>query len=170
MGEPHLFRSLDDKVTSGVERALGHVCQLRMRLVLEDTLVTSKHDGKSTDGLSSTLDDLLASRVLDVDENLGGVRRVSQATLVRRDLSVDGFGVRAFWLTDPDVRVLQPEARIDVRRDLGVGLEDLLQLDVDELGKGKRRLESASARQKGGSNLYRKRTTSRKKIFKSVRC
>lgn len=114
VGEPHLFRSLNDKVASWVERALGHVCQLRMRLVFEDTLVTSKHNGQSTDGLSSTLDDLLASRVLDVDEDLGGVRRVSQATLVRRDLSVDGFGVRAFWLTDPDVRVLQPEARIDV--------------------------------------------------------
>jgi len=57
---------------------------------------------------------------------------------VRGDASVDGFRVSSFWNPDSDVGVSKPEGRVDVGGDFGVGFEDLLELDVDEL-EGKKK-------------------------------
>lgn len=55
---------------------------------------------------------------------------------MRRDTTVDGICVGAVGEPDGHVRVLEPEAGIDVGRDLGVCLEDVLNVDVDKVVEG----------------------------------
>jgi hypothetical protein len=157
----YLLRALDDKVSTRVERALCHVGQLGVCLVLEDALVASQHDRQTTDRLTAALDHLLATNVLDIDVDLGRVRRVAQPALVRRNLAVDRLGVGPFGLTDADVGVLEVELGVDVGRHLRIGLEDLLELDVDELAEAGRRDHGRSA---AGSRDARDQQASRMKV------
>jgi hypothetical protein len=55
---------------------------------------------------------------------------------VRGHSLVDGAGVDAVREADLDIGVLEPEAGINVRCDLVVGLQDVLDIDVDEVVEG----------------------------------
>jgi hypothetical protein len=131
--EDDLLRALDDEVPAGVERALVHARERGLRAAREHALVAPEHERQPADVDVLALDDLLAARVLDRDEDRRGVRRVAQAALVRRDGLVDRVRVRAVGEADADVGVLEPEARVDVRGHLVVRAEDVLDVDVDKV-------------------------------------
>lgn len=133
LDEDDLFGALDDKVAAGIEGTLVHASELGVGLAGEDALAAAKHDGETADVDVWTTDDGLGAGVLDGDEDGGAVGDVAETTLVGGDGLVDGIEVGAVGEGDVDVGVLEPEAGVDVGGDLVVGLDDVLDVDVDEM-------------------------------------
>ena len=55
---------------------------------------------------------------------------------MRGDTLINCIDVSSVGIADLYIRVLEPEARIDVGRDLGVCLEDVFDVDVNEVVEG----------------------------------
>ena len=89
LDENDLFRAFDDKVTTGVQRTLGHTGKLCLRTPGQDALVTTQHDGQTTDVDIWPPHDVLATGILDRDEDRRTVGYVAQPTLVWGDTLVD---------------------------------------------------------------------------------
>lgn len=49
------------------------------------------------------------------------------------DALIDGVEIGTVWETDVDVCVLEPESGIDVRSDLVVGLDNVLDVGIDKV-------------------------------------
>lgn len=129
----HLLRPLDDKVSSRVQRALGHRRQFRLALSRQDTLVTPQHDGQSPNLDTLRNNFLLPPRVLDVDVDGGRVAEIPQPAFVGSDALVDGVLVGSFGRSNSDVEVFEVEVRVNVAGDSRVRSEDGLKIDVDKV-------------------------------------
>jgi hypothetical protein len=129
----NLLGALNHKIPARIEWALVHPRQLLLRLTRQHTLVAPQHARYPADRHIRPLDEVFAARVLDRNVDRGAVRSVSQTALVRRDGLVDGVRVRAIGHADGDVRVFQPEARVDVRGDFVVGAKNVEKVNVDEM-------------------------------------
>lgn len=134
--EDDFLRAFDNEVSSRIERALCHSRQLRLGPASEHALVAPEHDGETADVHVRAPNDILAARVLDRDEDRGAVRGVPQPALVRGNALIDRVGVGPVREADYNVCVLEPEARVDVRGYLVIGLQDVLDVDVDEVVEG----------------------------------
>ena len=66
MDEDDLFNALDDKVASGVDRALVHAHDLVVRLVVQHAVRRAQHDGHPADRNVLARDDVLAAHVLHI--------------------------------------------------------------------------------------------------------
>ena len=134
--ENDLLRPLHHKVAARVERTLRHACQLRLRPSRKHALVAPQHDRQAPYGLPP-LHDRAPARVLEGDRDRRAVGNVAQTALVRGDvLLVVRLGLVAVGEADLDVHELDPEARVDVGGDLVVGLDDVLDVGVDEVVEG----------------------------------
>jgi hypothetical protein len=65
--------------------------------------------------------------------NWCAVRDVSQATFMRRNALVDRIKIGPIRESNVDVGVLEPEPRVNVRRDFIVSLDDILDINIDEI-------------------------------------
>ena len=61
------------------------------------------------------------------------VRDVSQATFMRRNALVDRIEIGPIRESNVDVSVLEPEPRVNVRRDFIVSFDDILDIYIDEI-------------------------------------
>ena len=55
---------------------------------------------------------------------------------MRSHTLVDRVRVRPVWEADDNVRVLEPETGIDVRRDFVIRLKDILDININEVVEG----------------------------------
>lgn len=69
LDEDDLFRTLDDKVTTRIEGALGHTGELCLGTPGQDAFVTSQHDGQTTNVHVWSPHDVLSAGILNRDEN-----------------------------------------------------------------------------------------------------
>lgn len=84
--QQHLLRAAHDEVTARVVEALLHLGQLCRCLVAQNALGGVEHDGELPDAQVAFHHDLVAERVLDVDENGRGVGQAAFAALHGRNL------------------------------------------------------------------------------------
>lgn len=69
LDENDLFRAFDDKITTGIERTFGHASELCLGTPGQDALVTTKHDGQTTNVDVWSPHDVLAAGILNRDED-----------------------------------------------------------------------------------------------------
>lgn len=133
LDKDNLLCAFDYEVTARIQGALRHSCQLRLVPPVEPAFVASEHDGQPTNVDIRPPHYVLPSGVLNSHQDWRTVRCVSQATFVRRNRLVDRIRVCTVWKPDMDIRILQPEARIDVGGDFVVRLKNILDVDIYEV-------------------------------------
>ena len=133
LDEDYLLRALDNEVSSRVQRTFRHARELGIRAPGEHALVAPQHDGQSPDVHVGAANHSPPTSVLNGDEYGRAVRRVAQPAFVRSNALVNRVRVSSVRKADDDVGVLEPKARINVRRDFVVGLEDVLDVYIDEV-------------------------------------
>lgn len=72
-----LFRSVDNKVTTGIKRTFIEDAHLSRRFIRQHTFRTAEHDRNSSDGDCSSDNPLPATDILKVNENGCGVCSIS---------------------------------------------------------------------------------------------
>lgn len=70
---------------------------------------------------------------MDGDQDGGTVGGVAEPAFVRGDTLVDRVCISAVREADDDVSVFEPKARVNVGGDFVIGLEDVLDIYVDEV-------------------------------------
>lgn len=127
-----LFRSLHDKISSGVKRTFSHLRQLSFTASSQYTLATSQHDRQSPN-IDIPLDYSLAPSILNCDHDWCAICDVSQTTFVGSKLLIDSPHFISVRESDVDIDVLEKETRVDIRGDFIVRFDDVFYVNIDEV-------------------------------------
>lgn len=76
LDEDNLFCAFDDEITTWIQWTFGHACKLRLGTPRQDALVTTQHDGQTTDVHVLSPHDILSAGILNRDEDGGAVRYI----------------------------------------------------------------------------------------------